>query len=233
LALIKNAGGPELQVLTEPPFEFGWRTGKEALLGEKRTVEEAVASRRALQDAKRTALGPAPPLPQVTKPAAPKSQLKPPGPASSDAVEMDLELAPDESQDELLDRLPLGWEKKFAAVDRTWFLADQNLFLTDLELKTYVQTMGWADSSNSGREDWPRIIVENLDTALSGAPKGKRDRLPKFPQCYPLATRTVILSRRKVLSQRLWLLMMSCPLVALGLTGLGRRKVECLESPLW
>jgi hypothetical protein len=45
LALITAAGGPELQVLTEPPFEFGWRTGREALLGEKRTVEEAIASR--------------------------------------------------------------------------------------------------------------------------------------------------------------------------------------------
>ena len=73
LALIKTAGGPELQVLTEPPFEFGWRTGREALLGEKRTVEEAIASRRALHDAKKTAPGPAPPLPQVTKLAAPKS----------------------------------------------------------------------------------------------------------------------------------------------------------------
>jgi hypothetical protein len=181
LALIKNAGGPELQVLTEPPFKFGWRTGREALLGEKRTVEEAIVSRRTLQDAKRTAPGPAPPLPQVTKPAAPKSQLKPPGPASLGAGEMDLELAPDDSQDDLLDRLPLGWEKKMAAVDRKWFLGDQNLFLTDVELRTYVQRMGWADSSNSSREDWLRIIVENLDAALSGAPKGKRDRLPKAP----------------------------------------------------
>jgi hypothetical protein len=44
LALIKDAGGPGLQVLTEPPLhEFGWRTGREALLGEKRTLEEAAA----------------------------------------------------------------------------------------------------------------------------------------------------------------------------------------------
>jgi hypothetical protein len=136
LALIKDAGGPELQVLTEPPFEFGWRTGREALLGEKRTVEEAIASRRALQDAKITALDPAPPLPRVTRPAALKSQLQAPGRASLGAGEMDLELAPDDSQDDLLDRLPLGWEKKMAAVDRKWFLGEQNLFLTDVELRT-------------------------------------------------------------------------------------------------
>ena len=42
LALIRDAGGPELQALTEPPFEFGWRTGREALLGEKNTVEEGL-----------------------------------------------------------------------------------------------------------------------------------------------------------------------------------------------
>jgi hypothetical protein len=53
--------------------------------------------------------------------------------------------------------LPLGWEKKLAAVDRKWFLTGQNEFITDLELKTYVHTMGWADSSNSGREDWLRL----------------------------------------------------------------------------
>ena len=152
LALIKDAGGPELQVLTEPPFEFGWRTGREALLGEKRTVEEAIVSRRILQDARRAAPGPAPPVPQVTKPAVPKAQSKPPGPASLSAGEMELELAPEDSQDHLLDRLPLGWEKKMAAVDRSWFLGDQNFFLTDVELKTYVQTMGWADSSNSSAD---------------------------------------------------------------------------------
>jgi hypothetical protein len=132
---------------------------------EKRTVEEAVASRRAVQDAKNAAPSQAPPLPYVRKPAAPQPRLTPPGPASSDADEMDLELAPDESKNELLDRLPLGWEKKLAVVDRKWFLAQQNEFITDLELKTYVHMKGWADSSNSGRKDWLRIIVENLDAA--------------------------------------------------------------------
>jgi hypothetical protein len=39
--------------------------------------------------------------------------------------------------------------------------------------------MGWADSSSSDREDWLRIIVENLDAALTGAPKAKRDRPAK------------------------------------------------------
>ena len=93
---------------------------------------------------------------------------------------------PDDTENDLEDRLPLSWEKKIAAVDRKWFLTGRNEFITDLELKTYVHTTGWADSSNSGREDWLRIIVENLDAALTGAPKGKRDRLPKVPVNPPL-----------------------------------------------
>ena len=124
MALIRDAGGPELQVLTEPPFEFGWRTGREALLGEKRTVEEAAVIQRALWDANRASPNPAPPPPHVKKPAAPQPHVKQPGPSSSDADGMDLaldDLVPDDSENDLEDRLPLVWEKKIAAVDRKWF----------------------------------------------------------------------------------------------------------------
>jgi hypothetical protein len=110
--------------------------------------------------------------------------VKRPSPSSSDADDEDLDngdLSPDEYENDPEDRLLLGWEKKIAAVDRKWFLAGRNEFLTNDELRTYVQTMGWADSSNSGREDWLRIIVANLDAALSGAPKIKRDRPVKVP----------------------------------------------------
>jgi len=175
LALIRDAGGPGSQVLTEPPFEFGWRTGKEALLGEKKTVEEAAAIRRALWEAKKTASSPVPSV---------QPCVKRPSPSSSDADDEDLDngdLSPDEYENDPEDRLLVGWEKKIAAVDRKWFLAGRNEFLTNDELRTYVQTMGWADSSNSGREDWLRIIVANLDAALSGAPKIKRDRPVKVP----------------------------------------------------
>jgi hypothetical protein len=55
---------------------------------------------------------------------------------------------------DLEDRLPVSWEKKIVAVHRKWFVAERNEFITDMELKTYVQSMGWADSSNSDRTDW-------------------------------------------------------------------------------
>ena len=93
LTLIKEAEGSELQVLTEPPIEFGWGTGREALLGEKKTVEEAAAIRRALRDAKKAAPSPAPPLLHVKKPVAPQPHVNQPGPSSSDADGMDLDLA--------------------------------------------------------------------------------------------------------------------------------------------
>jgi hypothetical protein len=96
--------------------------------------------------------------------------MKRPGLSSSTADEIDLahgDLTPDESQND--------------PEDRKWFLTGRKEFITDLELRTYVHTMGWNNSSNSGREDWLRIIVANLDAALSGAPKIKRDRPAKVP----------------------------------------------------
>ena len=131
LAVIRDAGGPGLQVLTEPPLqEFGWRTGKEALLGEKRTLEEAAALRRALRDAKKTEPRPASLVP-------PEGQAA--GLSSSDADEIDLaldNLGPDEPGLDSEERLPLGWEKKITAVDLKWFSTARNEFLTDEELRT-------------------------------------------------------------------------------------------------
>ena len=97
----------------------------------------------------------------------------PPPPDPAPAATDERNPAHNDSENEPEDRLPLGWEKKLAAVDCKWFLAGRNEFITDIELRTYVQTMGWADSSNSGHEDLLRIIVDNLDAALAGAPKSR------------------------------------------------------------
>jgi hypothetical protein len=69
--------------------------------------------------------------------------MKRPGLSSSTADEIDLahgDLTPDESQND--------------PEDRKWFLTGRKEFITDLELRTHVHTMGWNNSSNSGREDW-------------------------------------------------------------------------------
>ena len=111
-------------------------------------MEEAAAIRRALRDAKKAAPSPVSLIPPEGLSA---------GLSSLDADEIDLALSnldPDEAEIDPEERLPLGWEKKIAAVDLKWFSTARNGFLTDDELKAYVQTMDWADSSNSGREDW-------------------------------------------------------------------------------
>jgi hypothetical protein len=124
--------------------------GREALLGKKETVEEAAAIQRALQDAEKVTASTAPPKPPVMKPSPSSADAGEMGPAQDD-------LFPEEPRPmdyDLEDRLPVSWEKKIAAVHRKWFVAERNEFITDMELKTYVQSMGWADSSNSDRTDW-------------------------------------------------------------------------------
>ena len=51
------------------------------------------------------------------------------------------------------ERLPIGWEKKIKAVDRKWFVEGVCDFITDDELRTYVRTMGWSESSNANRRE--------------------------------------------------------------------------------
>ena len=82
------------------------------------------------------------------------------------------------------ERLPIGWEKKIAAVDRKWFLGETCDFITDDELRTYVRTMGWSESSNANRSEWLKTILHGLDRALNDGPKEKRDRHP--PKDFPL-----------------------------------------------
>ena len=68
------------------------------------------------------------------------------------------------------ERLPIGWGKQIGTVDRKWFLDGANEFITDDELKTYVQTMGVTGT------EWLKTILAGLDRALEGGPKEKRDR---------------------------------------------------------
>jgi hypothetical protein len=212
----------EVFIRTSPPYEYGWRTGVEAIQGKKATVEEARACLLVEQEAaksanltvglhaasRRTAL----PRPQETvlptqgnkgtrtptvsslpderpKPGISLIPAEVPIPRPNAALPSTL-MRQNEDQEDVdeeyegtsapsdlpEERLPIGWEKKIAAVDRKWFVGETCDFITDDELKTYVRTMGWSESSNANRSEWLKTILHGLDRALTDGPKEKRDR---------------------------------------------------------
>jgi hypothetical protein len=132
-------------------------------------VEEAAAIRQVLRDAEKVTASTAPPKPPVMKPSPSSADAGEMGPAQDD-------LFPEEPRPmdyDLEDRLPVSWEKKIAAVHRKWFVAGRNEFITDMELKTYVQSMGWADSSKSDRTDAQRSLLKVLTWPWLKGRKGR------------------------------------------------------------
>ncbi len=116
------------------------------MLGEKKTLEEAVALRRVLRDAKKDA-------PRPVSVVPPEGQAA--GLSSSDAEEIDSaldNLDPEEPEVDLEERLPLGWEKKIAAVDLKWFSTAQNEFLTDEKLR-------WRSTASSSIYPLPTVAA--------------------------------------------------------------------------